>query len=92
MKLRSLGNGQYAFFCPGCNGYHSVATTEPFSNGAKWSFNGDMDKPTFSPSVLAHSDYPEARCHSFIQDGFIQYLDDCYHNLKGQTVEIPEEI
>jgi hypothetical protein len=29
-------------------------------------------------------------CHSFITDGKIQYLDDCTHKLKGQTVDLPE--
>lgn len=28
-------------------------------------------------------------CHSFIADGRIQFLGDCTHELKGQTVEIP---
>lgn len=29
-------------------------------------------------------------CHSFITDGFIQFLSDCTHELAGQTVELPE--
>lgn len=29
-------------------------------------------------------------CHSFITDGKIQFLDDCTHELKGQTVNLPE--
>lgn len=29
-------------------------------------------------------------CHSFITDGRIQFLADCTHELKGQTVELPE--
>lgn len=29
-------------------------------------------------------------CHSFVRDGQIQYLDDCTHDLKGQTVPLPE--
>lgn len=31
-----------------------------------------------------------ALCHSFIRNGMIQFLDDCSHELKGQTVELPE--
>jgi hypothetical protein len=30
------------------------------------------------------------RCHSFVADGRIQFLADCSHELKGQTVELPE--
>lgn len=29
-------------------------------------------------------------CHSFIREGMIQYLDDCTHELKGQTVALPD--
>lgn len=28
-------------------------------------------------------------CHSFIKNGKIQFLNDCTHKLKGQTVELP---
>lgn len=49
-----------------------------------------MDKPTFSPSLLCNGFDPKSRCHSFVKEGMIQFLDDCHHTLKGQTVEIPE--
>lgn len=29
-------------------------------------------------------------CHSFIKDGMIQFLDDCTHHLKGQTVPLED--
>lgn len=29
-------------------------------------------------------------CHSFVWDGKIQFLNDCSHVLKGQTVDLPE--
>ena len=80
--------------CPGCKHPHVLATTIPQSNGAKWSFNKDMDKPTFSPSLLVWSDgipsegIPATRCHSFIRDGKIQFLGDCTHELKNQTVDL----
>jgi hypothetical protein len=38
--------------------------------------------------LLAHPVYGE-RCHVFITNGQIQFLDDCTHALKGQTVPIP---
>ena len=31
----------------------------------------------------------ESVCHSIINDGKIQYLSDCTHELAGQTVELP---
>lgn len=30
-----------------------------------------------------------AVCHSFVRNGQIQFLDDCTHDLKGQTVDLP---
>lgn len=30
-------------------------------------------------------------CHSFVTDGKIQYLNDCTHELAGQTVELLDE-
>lgn len=47
-KLRRLEGGRVAFWCPGCGEAHQV--TVDGSRG--WTFNGNGDKPTFSPSVL----------------------------------------
>ena len=80
------GNFDFAFFCPGCNCCHGI-------DSKRWSFNMDMEKPTISPSILVtvghHPDAPDV-CHSFVTDGKIQFLDDCTHPLKGQTVELEE--
>lgn len=45
-KLRTATNG-LLFWCPGCNEAHGIALGP---NGWRW--NGDYDKPVFSPSVL----------------------------------------
>jgi len=85
------------FWCPGCDEPHQIDTTH-------WEFNDNFEKPTFSPSYLTWLDpnpnaLPDAkynkyrtgmRCHSFIKDGMIQFLEDCTHDLAGQTVAIPE--
>jgi hypothetical protein len=99
-------NGQkcYAIICPACK-------TEHLFNEA-WTFNGNFNKPTFSPSMLyttghyipghqgrcwcdynkEHPNQPApfgcVRCHSFVIDGKIQFLSDCTHEMKGQTVEL----
>ena len=58
----------------------------------RWTFNDDLNKPTFSPSLLIR--YPTSKkenvCHSFIKNGNIQFLSDCTHDLAGRTVEIPD--
>jgi hypothetical protein len=58
-----------------------------------WGWNGSVDAPTFTPSILIHyqgGDNPMV-CHSFVTDGRIQFLGDCTHALAGQTVELPEQ-
>ena len=58
-----------------------------------WAFNGDLrerSKPTFSPSMLVNGSDPEKRCHSFVKDGNIQFLGDCYHELKNMTMPLPD--
>lgn len=66
--------------------------------GPQWEFNGDLDHPTFSPSLLVrweeHQDEGQPTkkhiCHSFVRGGHIQFLGDSTHPLAGQTVELPE--
>lgn len=33
--------------------------------------------------------WPCTHCHSFVRDGMIQFLGDCHHALKNQTVPLP---
>ena len=95
--------GSYAWiFCPGCKNYHRLRIRMPKNPTQQeiddqrnnihglWTFNGDVEKPTFRASLLVGVNNPEMRCHSFITDGKIQFLGDCFHELKNQTVELPE--
>lgn len=50
LKLRRLEGGMVYFFCPGCKTGHQVRVDPAF--GPAWGFNGDGDKPTFTPSIL----------------------------------------
>ena len=92
-KVRNLIGGGVAFFCPGCKSVHAVNTSGP-----RWDYNGNLDAPTFSPSIVVtysgadtgQDDAPPEICHSFVRDGMIQFLGDSTHALAGQTVEIPE--
>ena len=72
----------YMFYCPGCQEYHAYRVPD-------WTFNGNMDRPTFTPSLL-HSgkDYPGNQCYLFVTDGKIHYCSDCDHSLAGQTVDM----
>jgi hypothetical protein len=69
--------GHWLFWCPGCECAHSI--------DKRWTFNGDVHKPTIRASILTKGG---PRCHSFVTDGQIQFLNDCTHALAGQTVKM----
>lgn len=48
--LRTMGDGLVGFWCPGCNELHMVNTDA--SERPAWTFDGNYDAPTFSPSIL----------------------------------------
>lgn len=77
------GGDVYLFWCPGCDNPH------PFEVPA-WEWNGSMESPTFSPSLLVNQSHPESRCHSFVREGRIEFLSDCHHQMAGKTIEIPD--
>ncbi len=82
-KVHKVKDGYWVFDCPGCECLHSIQTPP-------WTFNENLEKPTVSPSILVFGSAVHPRCHSFVKDGMIQFLDDCTHALSGQTVEIPD--
>lgn len=82
----------YIFWCPGCKRVH------PYNVNRKerpcWQFNGDTEKPTFTPSLLVEPNYPKHRCHLFLTEGKIHYCGDCFHELAGKVVDmvdVPED-
>ncbi len=109
-RLQS-GNSSFErlFFCPGCKNAHGFRSKEwPMPKGLskeaiklfqnKWSWNGDIEKPTLTPSIhivkkigLDKNNNPiyQTICHSFVRQGMIHFLNDCKHDLKGKTVELP---
>lgn len=89
----------YVFWCQGCERVHPYRVAKGLTetnDRPMWTFNGDLDKPTFSPSLLVYpSNHPDGtpyqvRCHLFLIDGHIQYCSDSEHSLAGQTVPCPE--
>lgn len=84
-KLWDSGLGFLMHWCPGCEGRHMIATKEPFPNGAKWTWDGNAEAPTFHPSINVQ----HGKCHYFIRAGQIQFCGDSQHRLAGQTVPLP---
>lgn len=99
-----------AFVCPGCtepyqfldgtmhtpSGLHMLAVNAAGVKDPQWSFNGNEEAPTLTPSILSHiqpydeQGKPLGVCHSYLLDGVFQFLDDCTHSLKGQFVPMPD--
>ena len=103
LYLRNTREG-FLHYCPGCDGVHEISIRRrPDNTGIVWDFNGDVNRPTFSPSVKvtyngrdADADRgdgyraPAACCHYFLRGGVIEFCSDSTHSLAGQTVPLPE--
>ena len=73
----------YRMNCPGCGDSHTYWTKA--KGKPLWSFNGDINKPTFCPSLRCQHGR-DGCCHFHVTDGMIKYMNDCTHALAGQTV------
>ncbi len=52
-KAKKAGESSVSIFCPGCKQWH-ILPVRP-APSPSWKFNGDMDAPTFHPSLLIRS-------------------------------------
>src|SRR4051794_38443648 len=77
----------YWLWCPGCKDVHRITNL--------WDFDGNLEAPTFNPSILTKgggyykrdgSFVRGHRCHSFIRNGVWEFLSDCDHELAGKHV------
>lgn len=85
------GRGMLTYWCPGCKAGHTIE----YGRDDAWSWDGNTEKPTLSPSILANGfrgnsseewNKAHPRCHAFVKQGIIEYLSDCEHKLAGQKV------
>lgn len=91
-KFHLIEENYVAWHCPGCESGHGVPVNE-HKSGRGWQWNGSLDSPTLAPSILVNVGRanPDAHlCHTFINNGMIQFLPDCTHNMAGKTVLVPE--
>jgi hypothetical protein len=93
------GQEEYYFYCPGCGYGHAIPVRwneelkkkmlHSGNPAPTWSFNSSIDNPTFSPSIVYEPSL-DKRCHFYIRDGNFEYMTDCWHSLRGRTVEMRE--
>lgn len=106
VKENSPGDGIMVIKCPAGH-YHYIHTRKdkPNGNGVAWKFNGDMEKPTFSPSINERTGTfvdPDVKgdpdwlkenswhCHFIVHMGRITFCGDCSHDLKKRTMDLPD--
>jgi hypothetical protein len=83
------------FVCPGCaaggpkdyEGLHMLPVNAENIDKPSWGWNGDLESPTLSPSILSKG---YCVCHSFLRDGIFEFLTDSSHPLSGQNVPMPD--
>jgi Family of unknown function (DUF6527) len=57
-KLRKLEGGKVSYWCPGCDMQHTIYVDPPEGwTGPRWTWNGSVEAPSFTPSVLVRYDY-----------------------------------
>lgn len=78
--------GIYIYYCPGCRSHHVVHTLSKNRCNAQWGFNGNLSRPTFTPSVKSTAGAKV--CHHYVTNGQIHFLQDCTHELAGQVVDM----
>jgi hypothetical protein len=99
-KLRQIGSGLLRHWCPACHAGHVFNIGEANAYGAIWSWDGDAQRPTFTPSMhmragewvdhLGERHRARTLCHYTLIDGRITYCADSPHKFAGQTVDLPD--
>jgi hypothetical protein len=79
------------FWCPACKCGHGFTVYHPPDAGKGWQFNGNVDKPTFTPSLrYLNQDGKTTMCHLNMTDGMLIFHGDCPHDFKGRVVPMED--
>lgn len=71
----------YHHWCPGCERLHTLPKS--------WGFDGNLARPTFSPSFLQMPSPVQKRCHYNVVSGQLVFHGDSDHAYAGRTVYMP---
>lgn len=89
------GEGRYFHWCPACEKMHPLPDS--------WVFDGDVDKPTFTPSFkqgfthwtggvdvrgVGQGERQELTCHYILTAGKINFCSDSWHG-RSDVVDMP---
>lgn len=91
---QETGQHQLWFICPGCGSAHAPnVALAPGQKAPVWSWDGNLEAPTLSPSILVTHSYEKDGvthkhvCHSFLKAGVMEFLSDCTHD--GANKQLP---
>lgn len=82
--------------CPATGDWFLIVVKAPASyTRPAWEWNGDVENPTLTPSVSRKTFERDGVTvktinHFFVTDGNVQFLEDCTHDKKGQTLPLQE--
>lgn len=85
---------QLWFYCPGCKHAHAFHMDGDANVRPMWSFDGDLDKPSVTPSLRVFTSQPQedgtlvekTLCHLVLTKGILNFQSDCPHALRNQNV------
>ena len=78
-------------YCPACEDAHRfIVEAEPGTEIGMWDFDGNMELPSFEPSLLVTTGFPSGTkiCHSYLRSGVWEFLPDCTHGFAGNKTRI----
>jgi hypothetical protein len=87
---------EFSILCPGCRSIHNLSAA---LIGRNFRFNGNLDRPTFTPEISLRvgpfgkghkMEGQTITCHFRIRDGLIRYFHDTNHDLRLQTAGLPD--
>lgn len=85
----------YLHWCPACEEMHQLPD-------AGWTFDGNLERPTFRPSFKHESRDPKLQgldspwkhsphvCHYNLVGGVLMFVGDCTHAYAGKSVPLPD--
>jgi hypothetical protein len=78
------GEIHWLFWCPACKETHFFSKRMPDGKPG-WEFDGNIEKPTFSPSLRYLTG---KKCHLNLTSGTIHFHGDCPHDMKNQKADL----
>lgn len=96
-KVRDASYGEtvvYAFYCFGCRHEHLFYVNA--ANKPTWNFNGDINNPTFTPSLLNRwgkyvADWKPPADEAWTEEQINEHSGQCHLNITNGLIDYYED-